>query len=132
MGVYDLQIKQAQRVIKAKGQLVTWVPQDVSVPDVTKPWKTAQDVAIDGDDVTYQVSIVFIPIGSGISPMQALSHLLHGTSVADGAPTGLMGAVPFSPRLNDTVLRGTETLTVKSIDVLAPNGDPILYTIEFA
>lgn len=43
-----------------------------------------------------------------------------------------MGAVEFTPAINDVVLRGSETLRIKSIDIVAPNGDPILYKLEFA
>lgn len=126
MSIYDRQIAQAKRLIAKKGQLVTWVPQDVTIPDNTKPWKTAPV----GSPPTFPVSMVFL--SSGKTVIEAQSHLFTGTSVPDGAPKALMGVVPFTPKINDTVLRGSETLTVKSIDTLAPNGDPILYTIYFS
>lgn len=125
MGVYDRQIASALRAIKKRGQLVTWTPQDVTT-NPAQPWRTQPVVGAP----TFQVSIVFLSLGS--TELNALFHLIKGTSVPDGAPRGLMGAVPFVPAINDVVLRGTINLTVKALDVLAPNGDVILYKIEFA
>lgn len=126
MGIYDGQIAAAQRVIKQKGQLVTWVPHDVTT-NGAQPWKTTPVT----NAPTFPVYIVFLSEGSNVA--NALFHLLKGTSVPAGAPRGLMGAVTgFTPAVNDTVLRGTETLVIKAIDIIAPNGTPILYKLEFA
>lgn len=126
MGVYDRQVASTLRKLAAKGQLVTWVPQDVTVSG-SQPWKTTPV----STPPTFPVSIVFLSEGS--SAMDALFHLIKGTSVPDGAPRGLMGAVTgFTPTMNDTVIRGSVNLTVKSIDVVAPNGQVILYKIQFA
>jgi len=127
MGVYDRQIASAKRVIKKKGQLCTWIKRDV-VTSVTQPWKTTPAV----DTVpTFPVSIVFL------APKQKLSHelfhLMSGTDIPEGGPYGLMAAVSFTPEINDSVLSGTETLVVKSLDIVAPNRvEPILYKVQFA
>lgn len=124
MGVYDNQIANAQRQIAAKGQLVTWIPQNVIV-NGGQPWK----ITAGSNGTTYPVSIVFVAAGS--SGMGEILSLFKGTSVPDDALVGLMGAVTFVPGVADTVLRGTENLIVKSIGILSPNGTPILYAIEF-
>lgn len=125
MGEYDSQIAIALKLIKKKGQLVTWVKQNVS-RDGTKPWKTTEV----GGGATFPVSIVFI--ASGSAPQDAFVHLIKGTSVPTGAPKGLMGAVPFVPEINDHILRGSDKFNVESIEIVQPNGDPILYKIQFA
>jgi hypothetical protein len=118
-------------IADAAGNGVTnWIPQDVTVPNASEPWHTAA-VA---NPPSFPVTIVFLPEGS--SAGSALEHLMKGTSVVEGAPQGLMGAVTgFTPSVDDTVVRvlqsGNVTLIVKAIDILAPDGYPILYTITF-
>lgn len=125
MGVYDRQIARAIKQIKKKGQLVIW-QQPGLVHNSTQPWR--HDDATPPDPIP--VSIVFLsPKTTGLNE---LFHLMQGTSVPDGAPRGLMGAVEFTPAIKDVVIRGSETLRIKSIDIVAPNGDPILYKLEFA
>lgn len=124
MGQYDRSIAQATRMIKKYGQLVTWIQQGIQVSPA-EPWK---DMGIDPE--TFPVFIVFLTPKGRLS--NELFHLMQGTTVPEGAPTGLMAKVPFTPALNDKVLRGTETLNVKSMDIVAPNGEPILYKLEFA
>src|SRR5579862_595179 len=108
MGVYDRQIATAKRLIKAKGQLVTWVPQSVATPDGTKPWKTIPNGT---PPAPVPVSIVFTDISK--RPIYALFKLMQGTAVIDGEIEGLMAQVTFVPSINDTVQRGTVNLVVK-------------------
>lgn len=122
MGVYDRQIANAKRAIKAKGQLVTWQINNNS-ENAAEPWNPGAVAP-----TNKQVSILFLPINR---QGQELIRLLKGTDIATGSLSGLMGAVDFEPKINDLVLRGNETLTIKNVDPLAPNGDVILYTIEF-
>lgn len=125
MGVYDRQIARTIKKIKQKGQLVIW-QQPGLVQNTAEPWR--HDDAVPPDPIP--VYIVFL--SPKTTSLNELFHLMQGTTVPDGAPRGLMGAVDFTPAENDKVLRGSETLRVKSIDIVAPNGDPILYKLVFA
>lgn len=128
-GIYARQIANALRQIKTKGQLVMWYKhQDqVTVADNTKPWKTS---ASDPQPDPIAVYIVFITPKNQLA--NQIVHLMQNTSVPQGAPAGLMGAVDFTPTIDDKVVRSGETLRVKGITPLAPNGTPILYTLTFA
>ncbi len=124
MGVYDRQIATALRLIKAKGQVVTWRKLDDGAPaDSSKPWKPS---AATPDDNT--VSIVFLP---PTKENKQLIRYLKGTEVPTGSLDGLMHAVSFEPAAKDIVIRDGKELVIKSIDPLSPNGEVILYFLEF-
>lgn len=124
MGVYDRAIATAQRIIAQKGQAVTWESRENGDPvDADKPWRSGATEKTD-----HTVNIVFLPYNR---QNYEFLRMIAGTEIPAGKMYGLMGAVDFSPALKDTVLRGSERLGVTAIDVLAPNGDPILYTIGF-
>jgi hypothetical protein len=123
MGVYDRQIAQATRQIKAKGEPVVWnIGLAPIANDPDKPWIVANDVP-----TTQNVSILF-PSGSSNS----LAKLIAGKNVEAGKLNGIMHAVNFVPSMSDTVTRsdGT-TLGLSSIEPLAPNGQAILWYLEF-
>lgn len=123
MSVYDSQIATAKQLIAAKGESVTWREAAVTVEG--QPWKTDA-----GAPVNHTVTIVFLPPSSNIA--DAVAQMMRGTSVPGGGTRGLMAAVDFTPALNGIVIRTDGTkLQVKSFDVIAPNGDPILYKINF-
>lgn len=126
MSAYDRQIKQAQRVISRKGQAVTWRKKLVIV-DGAEPWKETKPVAPADDHNDFPVSIVFLRPGR----VPAFLSLIVGTDVPQASVRGIMPAVSFVPDLKDTVIRDQVELSIKSMNVIAPNGDPILYDIEF-
>ena len=123
MGVYDRQTAQATRMIKAKGELVTWnfgLAPIANDPD--KPWIASNYVP-----TTQNVSILFTSGRSG-----AFAKLIAGSNVESGKQTGIMHAVNFVPSLSDTVTRSDGTvLGLSSIDSLEPNGPVILWYLEF-
>jgi hypothetical protein len=142
MGVYDRQIATALRLIAKKGQAVTWVKHNAQQGNI-QPWKTSKvpsGYGVGGygaggygvgnsDAPSYAVSIVFLAPKSGL---QALFALMQGTSIPTGAPVGLMGAVTgFTPEINDMVMRGPKAMVIKDFDIVAPNGEVILYKLEF-
>jgi len=124
MGQFDRQIETAKRLIAKNGQTVIWRKPAVTTPDVLKPWKPAAATPTDYNDV----KICFLPPGR---VGQELVRYLKGTEVTTGSVQGLMSAVAFEPSANDIVIRDGKTLIIKSIDPLSPNGQIILYTIEF-
>lgn len=126
MGVYDRQIATAQRIIKAKGEACVWASQiPPTTPDPDKPWLITPGAPVEYPDV----AIAFFPLERQFSE---LIRYLKGTDIVGGSLYGLMGAVDFVPQITDTVVRKDGTrLSIASIDPLAPNGEKILYTIEF-
>ncbi len=124
MGVYDTQIATAKRLIAAKGQLVTWRQLPTTLPDSDKPWQPSADMPNDFD-----AKIVFITMNR---MGRELLRFLSGTEVTTGTVRGLMAASSFEPSTKDVIFRDNKTLRIISIDPLCPNGETILYTIEFA
>lgn len=124
MGVYDRQIQRAKEQIAKKGQLVTWRSLTNGAPaDSSKPWKPS--AANENDN---PVRIVFLPLN--LETRKFLSYL-KGTEVPTGSLGGLMAAVDFEPAIKDVVIRDGKQLTIRNFDLIAPNGDPILYILEF-
>ena len=123
MGQFDRAIETAKRLIAKNGQTVTWRKLGSTTPDPSTPWKPAADSPTD-----HTAKIVFLPPGR---IGQELIRYLKGTEVTTGSVQGLMSAVDFEPSANDVVIRDGNTLRIKSIDLLSPNGQIILYTLEF-
>jgi len=124
MGRFDRQIATAKRAILKNGELCTWRAPTAVTPNVGEPWKPVADTPVDYEDIP----ILFLPSSS----VNALVQYLKGTEVPTGSTSGLMAAVSFVPSAKDVVIRSTgEVLRIKSIDPLSPNGQIILYTIEF-
>jgi len=123
MGQFDRQIETAKRLIAKNGQSIVWRKLGVGMPDPLMPWKLTADTHDD-----YTATICFLPIGR---VGQELIRYLKGTEVTTGSVRGIMRAVDFEPTANDVVIRDGKTLRIKSIDPLSPNGQIILYTIEF-
>lgn len=125
MARFDRQIATALRLIEKNGQAVIWNSNVAGAPaDPTRPWLPAEPDEIQ----THDVSICFLPIDR--TNMESMRYIF-GTEVQGGSSMGLMGQVPFATSLKDTVTRGTETLRVKTINELEPNGQIILHWVIF-
>jgi hypothetical protein len=122
MGQFDAQIALAQQAIKDNGQAVIW-RQLNRTADVGEPWKVASG------NVDYSPFICFFPVNK--QTRETLHYIAGSNELKDGSVIGLMGAVNFVPSLADVVIRDGKQLNIASIEVLAPNGQAILYTIEF-
>jgi hypothetical protein len=117
--VFSNEIATAHQLIAENGQAATWQKQ-TEVVNVGQPWKTTA-----GAPQTFPVVVVRLPVKA--QPTQILSP---GTSVATNVEKLLMaGDVPFTPELNDRIVIAGDTKQVKDIDVLQPDGTPILYTL---
>lgn len=128
MGTYDRQIAKAKDTIAKKGRKCVWAVLDQAAPaDADKPWKPGAPITD-----KYDVDIVFLP---ETRVNTAFLQMLTGTSIVEGSDYGLMAAVKgFVPTTRAEVYAedGTTLLRgIKSVDVLAPDGVPILYTIRF-
>lgn len=123
MGRFDKQIATALRLIEKNGQAVIW-QKEQKKSDTLEPWKQ-----VDANPVKKPVVICFLP--SKRVGKQTKHYLADAPQIEQSSVTGLMGAVDFTPENIDTVLRNGKELRILSIDELAPNGQTVLYTIEF-
>lgn len=126
MAQFDRQIATAVRLIEKYGQAVTWTTvNDGAPPDAAKPWKPAEAA-----DTPNEATICFVPVRD--NDWRKLLAYLKGTEVPTGKLAGLMaGNVSFTPKLKDVVVRDGVTLNVTNIDLISPNGQKILYILEF-
>lgn len=123
MGQFDRAIETAKRLIEKNGQPVTWRKLVVDTPSPSAPWKPVSEGVNE-----YSTIICFLPL-SRVG--EELIRYLRGTEVTTGSVKGLMPVVDFEPSANDVVISNGNTLRIKSIDTLSPNGQIIVYTIEF-
>lgn len=123
MARFDRQIDMAKRLIKKNGQTVTWRQLNETIPNAGKPWKPE---SLPGTD--YTPEIAFFTINK---ENRQFIHFITGTEAKIGDVYGLMGNVSFEPSLKDIVIRDGVTYRILNIDLLSPNGQKILYTVEF-
>ncbi|UYE91987.1 head closure [Klebsiella phage vB_KmiS-Kmi2C] len=123
MARFDRQVEMAKRLIKKNGQTVTWRQLNETIPDAGKPWKPE---SLPGTD--YTPEIAFFTINK---ENRQFIHFITGTEAKIGDVYGLMGNVSFEPSLKDIVIRDGVTYQILNIDLLSPNGQKILYTVEF-
>jgi|SRR5688572_25129759 len=126
MGQFDRQIATAVRLIAKYGQAVTWQTVVDGAPvDAGQPWKPTEAA-----DTPNEATICFVPVRD--NDWRKLLAYLKGSEVPVGKLAGLMaGNVAFDPKLKDIVIRDGVTLNVTNIDLLSPNGQKILYILEF-
>lgn len=125
MARFDRAIATAERLIARNGQEVNWrIVKDAAAPDVLKPWKPGE--AADEDK---PVVICFLPIEK--ESRQLFTFLRGQSDVPTGYTLALMkGNVDFTPSIKDVVVRDGAILRIKSLDLLSPNGQKVLYTME--
>jgi len=125
MGQYDRQISSATKLIAKNGQLVKWrIVRDAAPVDTAQPWKPTEQAA----PVDHPVTIAFLPLSGD---MRKTITRLRGTEVPINSTMGLMAAVDFNPTAKDVVIRDGQEWRIEYIDLLAPNGQKILYTVAF-
>lgn len=130
MAGYERQIASAKRIIGKRGQAVLWRIRSEGTTDgavvagATK-WRPKAVSPSTPDDRS--VTIAFFPI----TKEKYESLKARGIEVVTGAQMGYMPAVDFEPSQKDAVLRNGVLMPIADIDVIAPNGDPILYEIVF-
>ena len=123
MAQYDRQIATALRLIAKYGQIATWRQIVDGVPDPETPWLPVGSAPVD-----YSPHICFLPLDrDGKEFLMSIGQ----TEAVSGSMYGLMGNVAFVPNIRDTVIRDGVSLEIKSIDLLSPNGQKILYTMIF-
>lgn len=122
---YARQIATARRLIEQYGADCVWADQTPGTPDPAQPWLPVAPAV-----VSAQVKVAFF---SRNEFSAAFLQFMKGTEIPIGKQYGLM-ATPstFIPKLTGTLTRTLDNVifTLNAIDVLAPNGIPILYTID--
>lgn len=126
MAQFDRQIATARRLIEKYGQAVVWQTVNQGAPvDAAQPWKSSAAA-----DTPNDATICFVPVRD--NDWRKLLAYLKGTEVPVGKLAGLMpGDVTFEPKLKDVVVRDGVTLNVTNIDLISPNGQKVLYILEF-
>lgn len=126
MGVYDGLVATALRIIERKGQSVTWEKRTATGGTAAKPGSTTV--------TNNTVNMCFVPLEREY--LSTFLAMFKNTEVPTGLILGLMGRVSFAPELKDTVLRGSERLSVadeNGIEVYDPNGEgAILYLVRLS
>lgn len=123
MARFDRQIEMALRLIKKNGQLVQW--QQLQRTD--DPLNPA--AVVEGLPINHNAYICFLPVDK--DNKEFINYLRGTNEIKIGSLVGLMGNVSFSPDGSDFVIRDSKTLEIFNIDLLSPNGQKVLYTIEF-
>lgn len=124
MGVYDDDIATALELITEFGQSVQW-KKPAPIEDNDNPWNPGQGTTPD----PHPVKMVFLSPKTGAKYLQ----MMNGTEVPIKSQVALMaGGLSFTPEMNDTITRNGVSISVNRIDLLAPNGDPVLYYVEVA
>lgn len=126
MGQFDRQIATAVRLVAKYGQDIIWrTVVDGAPANPAQPWKPTE--AADTDTTA---KVCFVAVRD--NDWRKLLAYLKGTEVPVGRQAGLMaGNVAFEPKLKDVVVRDGVVLTVTNIDLVSPNGQKILYILEF-
>jgi hypothetical protein len=89
-----------------------------TIPDTTQPWKT-----VVAQSIPLPVSILFTRGGS---------KLVAGTNIEVATQLAIMPAYGFTPSMTDTVTRSDgSVLALESINPLSPNGQVIIWRLEF-
>jgi hypothetical protein len=123
MARFTRQIETAKRLIKKNGQLVQW--RQLQRTDVSgKPWEVTEATPVDVD-----VYVCFLPVDK--DNREFINYLRGTNEIKMGAIIGLMGNVSFTPDASDVVIRDGVQLQIAHIDLLSPNGQQVLYTVEF-
>jgi len=128
MGVFDRQIAIVQKLISKYGQTVEFKTITQTITNPAKPWEATDST------ISTNLKMIFLsPSASGESLLgRELLQYMKGTEVSFGEIRGLMAFhSTVVPKMADIVVRDSKELKIKAIDILAPNGQTILYTIEF-
>ena len=123
MARFDRQIETALRLIKKNGQLIKW-RQKQWTDDPLDP-----AAVIEAPPVDHDAYICFLPVDK--DNKEFINYLRGTNEIKVGSLIGLMGNVSFIPDASDYVIRNNKPLEIFNLDLLSPNGQKVLYTIEF-
>lgn len=124
MSVYSSAIAGALRAIARKGDACVW--RQYAVTDGDETWLEDETSPF----IDYPVSIAFFPMDGGKASntvyQQVAGDVTTFTSYA------IMGAVPFTPTLRDSITRSDGTvLKPTGLGMLKPGAEVVLWQIGF-
>lgn len=114
-------------MIAAAGAVVQWRKPKADVPG-SDPWRDQRA----GDPVPFAPAMVFL------SPIDAArgrgrndtTMFVNGSEIVNYTEVGLLaGNCGFVPEVTDAILRNGNIIEIVAIDIIAPNGTPILYFV---
>lgn len=122
MSVYADDIATARELISEFGQKCLWQKR-APVTGGDNPWNPNQGAV----PSAYPVDMVFLSPKTGAKYLQ----MMNGTEVPVKSQVALVaGGLSFTPELNDTITRNGVAISVNRVDLLAPNGEDVLYYVE--
>lgn len=121
MAVFSRQQATAAKLIKKNGRQAV-LRHFIGATDPTKPWVQLPDTFVDLD-----VTIVVFPYTA--DSKHTAEWAKKDGDIMTGLSQALMTSKTVRPVLNDLMIFGGKTYSILNIDELAPNGEPILYTI---
>lgn len=125
MGTYDRQVATAERLIREKGKPVQVVRQSTTLPDPDRPWEPGEPVETLTD--AYGVFLNF-----NAEDMETMSKMAGASEVQSSDRKVLLAAAAAGTPLttNDKLRDADGDWSIEWVQVLAPNGENILYTVR--
>lgn len=124
MGTYDSQVALAERLIREKGKPVQIVRQ-TTVTDPDKPWEPGAPT--EELDDAYGVFLNF-----SANDMATFGKMAGASEITSSDRKVLLAAASLSgaPTPNDKLRDESGDWSIETAQVLAPNGENILYTLR--
>lgn len=122
MGVFSRQQATAERLIKKNGRSAV-LRKFSNTTDPDKPWVQTPNTITD-----VKVTIVTLPFVTTILNLTQEWSRKNG-DVMTGIVQALMSSKTVVPTLNDVVIYDNKTYNILNIEILSPNGEPLLYTM---
>lgn len=125
MGVYDRQIALAERLIREKGKPVQIISKAATIPDADEPWKQGPS-----DDTSKSAYGVFLNFNQ--NDMETIGKMPGASEIQVGDRKVLLAASAAGnpPTVDDQLRDETGDWSIEWVQVLAPNGENILYTLR--
>lgn len=122
--IYDRQIATAKRLIAKYGAEAVWT-KPAAQDGAAKPWRDVRE----GEPSDFSVPIaLFSAKDLGYGSTFALAQMAGTDEIPVHKQMGLMsGGLAFVPDLTDSVVIAGSPVEVVQIDILQPNGIPLLY-----
>ena len=116
------------KMIRSKGQKISWMKSTKIVSDSSKPW----DVST-ASTTTYTPYAIVVPLrteGRGRVGLETNTYV-KGTDIPGGALMAYMEPVAFTPEINDIVIVGGVEMKLRNFDAYDPDGSgAIIYVLE--
>lgn len=125
MNVFDDDLATAIELIEEFGGEWTWTKPAAQASEEHDPWRDIRDEPEpEAEPLTAKIAV--LPYDKREYGLAAI----EGTEVPASSIVGYMaGGLAFTPELTDKIDDGTDFYDIVKIDILKPNGLPLLYTL---